>query len=91
MEKLITLYLTPGGDREVNLPAVTRKKIVSEVKEKGNYHPDIFATAMEQTYQLMKTSSYPQFYKQAAAAATSAGRPIGERRITAPAASGAAQ
>ncbi|KAJ3032530.1 hypothetical protein HDV00_007420 [Rhizophlyctis rosea] len=132
MERMVALYLTPGGDREVNLPATTRKKIVSEVREKGNYHPDIFATAMEQvgvilihcygetshgevfaphiwvgppfatrtltsvhstpqTYQLMKTSSYPQFYKAAAAIAAGRNQPVGEKKASAPAASGAAQ
>ncbi|KAI9097355.1 RGS domain-containing protein [Phlyctochytrium arcticum] len=64
VEFITTLYMTPGSEKEVNLPAAMRKKVLVEINEKKNFHPDVFKNVLEHTYLMMKTSSYPNFYRQ---------------------------
>ncbi|KAI8912225.1 RGS domain-containing protein [Powellomyces hirtus] len=67
VELIVTLYMIPGSDKEVNLPSSVRKKVLTEVNEKKNYHPDVFKHALEHVYLMMKTSTYPNFYREAVA------------------------
>ncbi|KAJ3288649.1 hypothetical protein HK104_008047 [Borealophlyctis nickersoniae] len=78
LDVIAAVYLTPGSDREINLPATTRKKLLAEI-EKKNYHPDIFKGTMEH----MKTSSYPAFYRSSCQVAQQKGLIIGERKASA--------
>ncbi|KAJ3180871.1 hypothetical protein HDU85_003956 [Gaertneriomyces sp. JEL0708] len=80
-EMLVTLYMTPGSDKEVNLPASVRKKALLEVNEKKNYHPDVFKNVMEHVYYLMKNSTYPNFYRQSVAYLRQHNLPFPERRM----------
>ncbi|KAJ3001797.1 hypothetical protein HKX48_002667 [Thoreauomyces humboldtii] len=63
-ERIQKLYLEPGSEKEINLPATLRKKVMIEIKDKGNHHPDVFKHCLEHVYLLMKTSSYPNFYRE---------------------------
>ncbi|KNC99880.1 uncharacterized protein SPPG_05252 [Spizellomyces punctatus DAOM BR117] len=65
IEMIVTLYMMPGSDKEVNLPAAIRKKVLVDINEKKNYHPDVFKHVLEHTYMMMKTSTYPNFYRHA--------------------------
>lgn len=56
VEMIITLYMMPGSDKEVNLPAAIRKKVLAEVNEKKNYHPDVFKHALEHVYMMVSGS-----------------------------------
>ncbi|KAI9099842.1 RGS domain-containing protein [Phlyctochytrium arcticum] len=69
LEDLINLYMTDGSDREINLPQNIRKRVVNEIREKRNYHPDIFKAALENVSTMMRLSSFPNFLKAATNAA----------------------
>jgi len=84
METMVKTFLTVGAEKEVNLPAAVRKRIVEEVEERKNLHPDVFRSALEQTYLMMKTSSYPSFYKQAVTTCARSNKPLGEKKVGLP-------
>ncbi|KAJ3161526.1 hypothetical protein HDU88_007331 [Geranomyces variabilis] len=65
VDKLVAVYMVPGAEKEVNVPATLRKKLMVEVNDKKNYHPDIFKPVEQHVYLMMKTSSYPNFYREA--------------------------
>ncbi|KAJ3158832.1 hypothetical protein HDU86_002519 [Geranomyces michiganensis] len=67
VDKLVALYVVPGADKEINIPATMRKKLMVEINDKKNYHPDIFKPVEQHVYLMMKTSSYPNFYREAVA------------------------
>ncbi|KAI9206432.1 RGS domain-containing protein [Polychytrium aggregatum] len=72
LERIIIRFLEPGSDREINIPAPMRKKLLYEIQDKQNFHPDIFIPALEETYKMMKTSSFPTFLKRQTSAAKAA-------------------
>ncbi|KAJ3193231.1 hypothetical protein HDU67_005204, partial [Dinochytrium kinnereticum] len=47
MAKIMEVYFTTGAEKELNIPANIRKRLMSEVKEKKNLYPDVFAPAIE--------------------------------------------
>ncbi|KAI8822913.1 RGS domain-containing protein [Fimicolochytrium jonesii] len=82
IDAIVKTYLLPGSEKEVNLPALMRKKVLAEITEKKNWHPDVFKTPLEHVYTIMKTSTYPNFYKQACAYLTERNLPFPDRRIS---------
>ncbi|KAJ3401800.1 hypothetical protein HDV05_000264 [Chytridiales sp. JEL 0842] len=63
LDGIIAKYLTEGSMKEINIPGKVRAKLVKEIDEKRNYHPDIFRSVLEHTYITMKLSSLPNFIK----------------------------
>jgi len=70
LDTILTLYLTPGSNKEVNIPDSVRKRIMLEVREKKILHPDVLKPAAEHILALMKLSSFPNFVKQGNAIAS---------------------
>lgn len=73
LDIIITVFLTPGGGKEVNLGDSVRKRIVNEITEKRNYHPDVFKLAIDKIFELMKTDSFPRFILRANQSAVKSG------------------
>ncbi|KAI9193164.1 uncharacterized protein BJ171DRAFT_588897 [Polychytrium aggregatum] len=65
LEKILTLYLTPGSDKEINLAGNIRKKLMNEITTKKLPHPDAFKTSIEKVCEMWKTQSYPKFMNTA--------------------------
>ncbi|KAI8910716.1 hypothetical protein DFJ77DRAFT_470815 [Powellomyces hirtus] len=65
MERIISTYLLQDSAKEINLPDVLRKRILNEVRENNNLHPDLFKGAIENVTTMMRLSSFPNFLKQA--------------------------
>ncbi|KAJ3152076.1 hypothetical protein HDU86_005921 [Geranomyces michiganensis] len=74
IELIVCRYLERDSEKELNIPESIRKSIVAQIRERGVMHPDVFAPAIEAATNLMRTSSFPNFLKYAAAHDTSAGR-----------------
>ncbi|KAJ3179382.1 hypothetical protein HDU87_002991 [Geranomyces variabilis] len=54
VDKLVALYVVPGAEKEVNVPATLRKKLMIEVNDKKNYHPDIFKPVEQHVYLMVR-------------------------------------
>ncbi|KAJ3023241.1 hypothetical protein HKX48_003845 [Thoreauomyces humboldtii] len=65
VESIISTYLTPQADMEINLPQTIRKRLLFEVREKNNYHPEIFEDAVDHITTMMRLSSFPNFLRSA--------------------------
>ncbi|KNC99822.1 uncharacterized protein SPPG_05196 [Spizellomyces punctatus DAOM BR117] len=68
LETLIKTYMTEGADKEINLPQSIHRRILVEIRDKHNYHPDLFKGALENVTTMMRLSSFPNFIKAASAA-----------------------
>ncbi|KAJ3116590.1 hypothetical protein HDU96_009249 [Phlyctochytrium bullatum] len=65
LQKILEVYFQTGADKELNIPASVRKRVLAEVKEKKNFHPDVFNAAVDNVCTMMRLSSFPNFYKKA--------------------------
>ncbi|KAJ3178627.1 hypothetical protein HDU87_003450 [Geranomyces variabilis] len=74
IELILCRYLERDSEKELNIPESIRKHIVTQIRERGVMHPDVFAPAVEAATNLMRTSSFPNFLKYAAAHDTSPSR-----------------
>ncbi|KAJ3146748.1 hypothetical protein HDU89_006003 [Geranomyces variabilis] len=74
IELILCRYLEHDSEKELNIPESIRKYIVSQIRERGVMHSDVFAPAVEAATNLMRTSSFPNFLKYAAAHDTSTSR-----------------
>ncbi|KAL3897127.1 MAG: hypothetical protein SGCHY_003631 [Lobulomycetales sp.] len=76
LDAIILLFLTPESQKEVNLPQNVVKNVLSEIRDSENYHPDVLKPVLEKTYEMMKTSSFPNFYRQAVDRARQMGKDV---------------
>ncbi|KAJ3323327.1 hypothetical protein HDU76_013675 [Blyttiomyces sp. JEL0837] len=77
MDKILKIYFTEGTEKELNIPFQIRSRVVMEVKERRNYHPDVFDAAIENVTTMMRLSSFPNFYRTAVGKTGSApGTPV---------------
>jgi len=75
LDLIVTLYLTPGGSREVNLGDQVRKKVVRDIVEKKILHPDLFKVAAEKIFELMRLDSFNRFVNKVNQASVKSGLP----------------
>ncbi|KAI8852972.1 hypothetical protein BC829DRAFT_487144 [Chytridium lagenaria] len=50
VDYIMKTFLTEGSVKEVNVPSKLRKKVLQEVNDRKNYHPDVFRPALEHAY-----------------------------------------
>ncbi|KAI8588841.1 hypothetical protein BDZ88DRAFT_175864 [Geranomyces variabilis] len=74
IELILCRYLEHDSEKELNIPESIRKNIVTQIRERGVMHPDVFSPAVEAATSLMRTSSFPNFLKYATAHDTSTSR-----------------
>lgn len=75
LEIIVTLFLTPGSSKEVNLGDAVRKKVVRNIVERKICHPDVFKQAAEKIFELMRLDSFNRFVIQTNKEATKTGQP----------------
>ncbi|KAI8801125.1 RGS domain-containing protein [Cladochytrium replicatum] len=64
-EEILSGFVVEGSVKEINIPSLIRKKLVTEIRDNHNYNPEVFSVALEKVYEMMKTHSFPNFYKKA--------------------------
>ncbi|KAJ3333901.1 hypothetical protein HDU76_001382 [Blyttiomyces sp. JEL0837] len=60
LDAIITKFLTENANCEINIPEKIKKKLLIEINERKNYHPDVFRSALENVYG-MNHSSHCKF------------------------------
>ncbi|KAI9329754.1 RGS domain-containing protein [Obelidium mucronatum] len=65
MNQMLEIYFTNDATTELNIPSKLLKPFLAAVREKHNFHPDIFKPITENVLLMMKLSSFPNFQKLA--------------------------
>lgn len=63
LQDLSRSYIQPGSPKEINLSQVVRSRLIQYILDGNNLHPDILLPAMNKTFEMMKTESYPRFLR----------------------------
>jgi hypothetical protein len=50
LDSIVAKFLSEGSMKEINIPGKIRNKLMREIQDKKNYHPDIFRVSLEHTY-----------------------------------------
>ncbi|KAG4093758.1 regulator of G protein signaling superfamily [Neocallimastix lanati (nom. inval.)] len=56
-------YIETGSPKEINLPQAVRKRLIQNVSDCNNLHPDILSPAMNKAFEMMRMESYPRFLR----------------------------
>ncbi|KAJ3016229.1 UNVERIFIED_CONTAM: hypothetical protein HDU68_012305 [Siphonaria sp. JEL0065] len=63
--QILDRFFTKGAKHELNVPSNISKTLVNTINKKRNIHPEVFNDTMENVLQMLKLSSFPNFYKSA--------------------------